>query len=103
MLALWHGGKRCNLLFSLLVRLARIEQRQRYLSGESPHFPQRLAPVETDGAESIGLGEDNERSLVETRVPGEIVDGGERNVASLNDRGRCGFAEAVDLTEAEAQ
>ncbi len=72
-----HLGQRLCVLVGLLARDRGLEQRQRHVVGQPPHRPQRRAAVEPDGAERIGIGQQDQRAFRQSGVAGEFFQRGE--------------------------
>ena len=72
-----HLRQRPCVLVGLLARDGDLEQRQRHVVGQPPHRPQRGAAVEPDGAERIGIRQQDQRAFWQAGVAGEILQRGE--------------------------
>ena len=72
-----HLRQRLCVLVGLLAGDRGLKQRQRHVVGQPPHRPQRRAAVEPDGAERIGVGQQDQRALWQAGVAGEFLQRGE--------------------------
>ena len=69
----------------LFARGGGFEQRQRHIIGQPPYRPKCCAAVEPDGAKRIGIRQQDQRTLGQPRVAGEILQRGERAALPCGD------------------
>jgi len=73
------------MLVRLLARGRRFEQRQRHIVRQPPHLPQRLAAIEPERAERVGVREQDQRALGQAGVAGEVFERGEGTAVAGGD------------------
>ena len=81
-----------------------VEQRQPVVgpaAAEVAGGPQRVAPVEAEGAEGVGIGEPLDRRPAEARAEPEVADRIVAPAAGGDERRRIVLGEALDLPEPE--
>ena len=80
-----HQRQRSDILVRLLARRRNLEQRQRHVIRQAAHRPQRGATVKPDGAERVGIRQQDQGTLGQAGVAGEIFQRGERPARARRD------------------
>ncbi len=73
------------MLVRLLARARGLEQRQRHIVRQPPHLPQRLAAIEPERAERVGIRQQDQRALGRRGVAGEVFQRGEGTAVACGD------------------
>ena len=80
-----HQRQRPGILVRLLARRGNLEQRQRHVIRQAAHRPQRGAAVKPDGAERVGIRQQDQGALGQAGVAGEIFQRGEGPAGARRD------------------